>query len=319
MTSRGRRNRICMASRSGLCPIIMTIRILHFDVFTSQPEKGNPAGIVLSSDGLDGSAMQAVATAVGFNDTAFVGASEKADFSIRYFSPRREVDLCGHATVAAAIALHTEGLLASQNLPIKFSLETKAGVLPIALDLASGELIVIMSQTPSRFKEFRGDRERLVNALGISTMDLHATLPILYGSTGRWTLIVPVRDLDAIRRMRPQTEQFPDVLVDMPDASIHPFCMETIGANVDLHARHFSAPTSGTVEDPVTGTASGVLGAYYQEFVSKHRAAEQPLVIEQGYEVGREGRVLVWADKNDDHYAVRIAGTAAYSGEKYYS
>lgn len=298
----------------------MTIRVLHFDVFTSQPGKGNPAGIVLSSDGLSDSAMQAVAAAVGFNDTAFVGTSEKADFSIRYFSPRREVDLCGHATVAAATALHTEGLLASQNFPIKFSFETKAGVLPIALELATdGEPIVIMSQSPSRFKEFKGDREQLVTALSISSVDLHPTFPITYGSTGRWTLVVPVRDLDAIRRMHPQTAKFPEVLVDMPDSSIHPFCMETIGNNVHVHARHFSAPTSGTVEDPVTGTASGVLGAYYQEFVAKHRSATQPLVIEQGYEVGREGRVLVWADKNDDHYAVRIAGTAICAAENYYS
>lgn len=297
----------------------MTIQVLHFDAFTSQPGKGNPAGIVLSADGIDSSTMQAIATATGCNDTAFVCASNQADFSIRYFSPRREVDLCGHATIAAAIALHTSGFLDSHTLPGKFSLQTGAGVLPIVLESGrDGELLVVMSQAPAQFRPFKGDHRLLVGALGISTGDLHPELPIMYGSTGRWTLIVPVRNLEAVQRMRPYTDRFPQVLADVPESSIHPFCMETLGAGVDLHARHFSSPSSGTVEDPVTGTASGVLGAYFQEFVVRNRAASQPLVIEQGYEMGREGRVTVWAERNGDNYAVRIAGTAILCAEKYY-
>jgi PhzF family phenazine biosynthesis protein len=291
----------------------MICQVLHFDVFTSRPGKGNPAGIVLSGDDLDPSVMQSIALATAFSDTAFICSSQAADFRIRYFAPRKEVDLCGHATIAASIALQTRGPLAGKSLPCRFSLQTNAGILPITIDTtAAGETMVFMSQAPSSFKEFKGDCALLVHALGISAADLHPTLPILYGSTGRWTLIVPVRNLDAMRRMSPRPAEFAEALADLPQASIHPFCLEAIGPDVAAHARHFSAPDSGTLEDPVTGTGSGVLGAYYGEFVDKMRDSSQPLVIEQGYEMEREGEVLVWAVRNNDHYAVRIGGSACF-------
>lgn len=293
-------------------------RILHFDVFTSQPGKGNPAGIVLLPENLDSDAMQAIATSTGFGDTAFILPSVNADFAIRYFSPRKEVDLCGHATIAAATAMRADGLLKNSK-EISFSLETKAGILPIKIQTTSeNEALVVMSQAPSRFQAFNGDRNLLARALSISEQDIHPELPIMYGSTGRWTLVLPICSLSAVQSMRPQTASFPEVLVDMPDASIHPFCLETISAGAHMHARHFSAHGSGTIEDPVTGTASGVLGAYYQEFIAKQSSTPQPLIIEQGYEVGREGRVLVWAEKHMSGYAVRIAGSAVLARQLEY-
>ena len=199
---------------------------------------------------------------------------------------------------------------------IEFSLETRGGILPITIQSTlDGEPLVVMSQLPSRFQVFNGDRRLLLQALDASEEDLHPTLPIMYDSTGRWTLILPMGSLSAVQRLQPHIANFPEALYDIPDASIHPFCMEAIGAGAHMHARHFSAPSSGTIEDPVTGTASGVLGAYYQEFIAKQQCVPQPLVVEQGYEVGREGRVLVWAERSINSYAVRIGGPAAFAGE----
>jgi trans-2,3-dihydro-3-hydroxyanthranilate isomerase len=295
----------------------MATHVLHFDVFALRPGKGNPAGIVLSADNLDDGAMQEIARTTSFNDTAFISSSQVADFRIRYFSPRREVDLCGHATIAAAIALHTRGPLSANTLPCGFSLETKAGILPIVIDMDhASEKLVFMSQAPAKFEKFNGDRILLMRSLGIATADIHPDIPIVYGSTGRWTLVVPVRSIEVMRKMQPRPTIFAEALSDMPEASIHPFCFAALDAGADLHARHFSSPSSGTVEDPVTGTASGVLGAYYREFVDHARSASQPLVIEQGCEMGREGRVLVWAIKKGDSYSVRIAGNACFVDER---
>jgi len=298
------------------------VKVLVFDVFTSTPGKGNPAGIVLASDELDDSTMQAIAGATGFNDTAFVFKSDAADFRIRYFSPRKEVELCGHATIAAAIALHSRDHLSPNGLsggnPRAFSLQTNAGVLPIQIDVSACEALVVMSQAQSQFKAFNGDRGLLAHSLGIATIDLHPALPIVYGFTGRWTLLVPVRGLDAMWRMHPRPALFADVVADVPGASIHPFCTEVLGSGVDLHARHFSSPSSGTVEDPVTGTASGALGAYYREFIDSQYQAAAGLLIEQGYEIGREGHVRVWATPVGSQYAVRIAGTACFVEERLY-
>jgi PhzF family phenazine biosynthesis protein len=287
----------------------MIVHVQHWDAFASEPGKGNPAGVVLSS-ALNDDQMQAVSRAIGFNDTAFVAPSACADLRVRYFAPRREVELCGHATIATFVALHRHKLL--PPLRNRFTLETRSGVLPIAVESIDGEISVVMTQTNSRFAPFNGSKELLARALGIDVGDLHATLPIVYGSTGRWTLIVPVRDLSVMQRMRPAPEQFAATLTDMPNASIHPFCMQTIQPHARMHARHFSSPASGTLEDAVTGTASGVLGAYYRRFVDAR--IPQPVVVEQGYEVGREGTVQVWTQPDDDSdgYAVRIAGGACF-------
>ena len=277
---------------------------------------GNPAGVVLAAERLDTAMMQHLAQAVRFNETVFILPSDCADLRLRYFTPGQEVDLCGHATTAAFIALHMHGFLPDTGFPRALTLKTRAGLLPITVELGpQDEPWVVMTQNPARFAVFQGDRAALAKALGVDQQDFHQDLPILYGSTGVWTLVVPVRDLAAIRRMQPRNAEFPDILREMPTASIHPFCLEVVDPTADMHARHFSSPYSGTVEDPVTGTASGVLGAYYREFVQAAGDQAPPLLVEQGLEVGRDGRVRVWAVKENASYAVRIAGTGCLVGE----
>lgn len=295
----------------------MPVRVLHYDVFTLTPGKGNPAGVVLSAENFDDRAMQTIAAQTGFGDTAFLSASSLADFRIRYFSPRREVALCGHATIAASIALHRRVVQATGPSLQTFSLETNVGILRIEIATgAGGELMVFMNQAPSELRRFEGSLDLLLHSLAISAEDLHPSLPPMYGSTGRWTLVVPVRGLDPMRRMRPRPEEFAAALGDMPDASVHPFCLETVNEGVHMHARHFSSPNSATIEDPVTGTASGVLGAYYREFVDDGCDGSSPLVVEQGLELGRDGLVYVWADRTPNGYTVRIAGTACFVTER---
>jgi PhzF family phenazine biosynthesis protein len=282
-------------------------RVLHVDAFAARPGMGNPAGVLLDAEGLADSAMQSIARAVGFNETAFVLPSTRADLRLRYFTPGHEVDLCGHATVATFVLLHRRGRLPGAGSPRRLTLETAAGLLPITLEADGAEPLVVMEQAPARFVDWGGPREGLARVLGVDVRDLHPTLPIVYGSTGLWTLVVPARGLDAIRRMTPRTAEFPSVLPEMPGASIHPFCLETIDPAAHLHARHFSSPRSGTVEDPVTGTASGVLGVYHRERIAPD--APSPLVIEQGQEIDRDGRVRVWVERRDGAWRVRVGGT----------
>jgi PhzF family phenazine biosynthesis protein len=286
---------------------VTAARVLHVDAFAAWPGMGNPAGVLLDAEGLADSAMQAIARAVGFNETAFVLPSTRADLRLRYFTPGHEVDLCGHATVATFVLLHRRGRLPGAGSPRRLTLETAAGLLPITLEADGAEPLVVMEQAPARFVDWGGPREGLARVLGVDVRDLHPTLPIVYGSTGLWTLVVPARGLDAIRRMTPRPAEFPSVLPEMPGASIHPFCLETIDPAAHLHARHFSSPRSGTVEDPVTGTASGVLGVYHRERIAPD--APSPLVIEQGQEIDRDGRVRVWVERRDGAWRVRVGGT----------
>jgi len=290
------------------------VKVFHYDAFSLTPNKGNPAGVVLEGDRLTEEEMQNIAFQVGFNETAFPVHSEIADVRIRFFTPGHEVNLCGHATMATVFALLSHGLIEAKE---EITIETKAGVLPVRIQTKPDEEVSItMRQAATQFTAFEGSVEELAAVLGLGAEDIRADWPIQYGSTGLWTLIVPLASLDACKRMSPDNSRFPEVLTQMPRASIHPFCEETIDAGSDMHARHFSSPFSGTVEDPVTGTASGVMGAYYVTFIDQDQTGQRTFIIEQGQEIGRDGRVQVTVTpEQGGELAVEITGNAVFVKE----
>ncbi|MCQ6529253.1 PhzF family phenazine biosynthesis protein [Bacillus mycoides] len=292
-----------------------TINVFHYDAFTNKPNMGNPAGIVLEADGLTEEDMQRIAEKVGFNETSFILSSEVADIRMRYFTPGFEMDLCGHGTVGTIYALRERGLLEEKT---NLTFETKAGILPIQIGAnENGETFIKMRQAAPQFKDFAGSKEELAHSIGLEVTDLDASVPIVYGSTGNWTVIVPIKNLDACERMKPKNEAFPSVLKEIPKASIHPVCLETYDEQVQMHGRHFSSPYAGTIEDPVTGTASGVMGAYYERYLKKDFDHELELIVEQGQEINKDGRVMVYVTKDveNDNLQIDIAGTAVYVKE----
>lgn len=276
---------------------------------------GNPAGIVLEADGLTEEEMQCIAEKVGYNETTFVLSSEVADIRMRYFTPGYEMDLCGHGTVGTIYALRERGLLEEKT---NITIETKAGILPIQIDVNEKEgTFIKMRQATPQFKDFTGSTEELAHSIGLEVNDLDVSLPIVYGSTGNWTVIVPVKNLDACERMKPNNEMFPSVLKEIPNASIHPICLETYDELAQMHGRHFSSAYAGTIEDPVTGTASGVMGAYYATYLEKDFDHEMELIVEQGQEIRKDGRVTVYVTKveGNANLQIDIAGTAVYVKE----
>ncbi len=82
------------------------VTVYSVNAFTLNGKGGNPAGVCLDADGLSESKMQAIAAKVGYSETAFVQkpVSAKADYKTRFFTPTREVNLCGHATIATFYA-----------------------------------------------------------------------------------------------------------------------------------------------------------------------------------------------------------------------
>ena len=290
----------------------MKIRVLHYDAFTDKPGKGNPAGIVPDAGGLSDEQMLAAAAAVGFNETVFIMSSSAADMKLRYFTPGQEMDLCGHATVASLFMLDEQGRVSSNKLLI----ETGAGILPVTLNRETGRTQVGMQQASYREEHFNGSISALADAVGLTENDLDERYPAVYGSTGSWTLLLPVKHLDTFRKMKPDNRRFPEILTEKPRASVHPFCLETIHPEASMHGRHFSSPFSGTVEDPVTGTASGVMGMYYQKYIENNAPGGKhaEILIEQGQEIGRDGIVRVCLPERSSD-AVRIYGTAVFVKE----
>lgn len=281
------------------------ISVAHYEAFTDIPGKGNPAGVVFDADQLSAEDMQTIAQQVGFNETAFLLESDKADIRIRFFTPGHEMNLCGHGTVASIFGwMKKNKVTSSKDLRI----ETLAGILDVHYDHANQE--IRMAQASAEFIEFSGNKVDLIESIGLSMEDIDSQFPVVYGSTGIWTLILPIRNLEAFMRMKPQNGRFKDILTQMPRASVHPICLETYDPISTMHGRHFSSSYSGTIEDPVTGTASGVMGAYYMSYVKSSERVE--VLVEQGNEIGRKGMVRVYGEKNHEAIHIHISGKAVF-------
>ncbi|MDO4494151.1 MAG: PhzF family phenazine biosynthesis isomerase [Clostridia bacterium] len=283
------------------------MRIPVYDAFTATPGGGNPAGVVLDAAHLTDGEMQRIAARLGFNESAFVTKND-AELRIRYFTPGHEVPLCGHATVAALTALSEAGMLPEGETFVT----TGAGVLPMRIT-GGAHPTVTMTQTPYEEKPFTEDTAALLDAIGLTEADLDPALPIVYARTGLWTVLLPITTLAAFSRMRPDNRRFPEILKAMPRASVHPFTLETRDADCRMHGRHFSSPFSGTVEDRVTGTASGAMGGYYRKHVPGGKPGPLTLTVEQGHELGLDGRVTVHVPEKEAD-PIAISGTAVLRG-----
>ncbi|BCL77846.1 isomerase [Ktedonobacteria bacterium brp13] len=288
----------------------MNITIYHYTAFSSLPEKGNSAAIIFDTDRLTDSQMQSIAQMIGFNETTFVCQSSSADLRLRFFTPGHEMALCGHATMATGVALHDHNRLQQQDFPVSLNIETQAGCLPIIVNKNGEQVMVTMRQLPARFVPFEGSLPEVADVLGLREDEIDARYPLVYGNTGIWTLLIPIRSLESFSRMEPENKRFPALLQHYSHASVHPFCLETYDPLAQLHGRHFSSPFSGTREDAVTGTASGAMGAYYIEYIQRSNAAH--LLIEQGFEIERDGRVNVDVERTPSSIEVKIAGTATF-------
>ncbi|XRG77467.1 PhzF family phenazine biosynthesis protein [Rossellomorea sp. GAMAL-10_SWC] len=288
------------------------ITVYHYDAFSKEPNKGNPAGVVLDCDSLTDYEMQDIAKQVGFNETSFLLNSKVADHKIRYFTPGHEMDLCGHGTMAVIYALVTRGGIEFKN---ELTIETKAGILPIKIHNSNNEIYITMKQKTPEFVGFKGSIDDVASAIGLSVEEIDKSLPTLYGSTGAWNLLLPIKKISSFEKMKPNNLLFPSILKEIPKASVHPFCLETYDSNADFHARHFSSAFSGTIEDPVTGTASGILGAYYAKYINNDVNDAIELVVEQGTEIQKDGRVRVNVKRVNSSFDIEITGNAVYVKE----
>ena len=217
--------------------------IPYFEVFafTNRMFAGNPAGVCLLEEFLPDEQLQAIATENNLADTAFlVGRGER--FDLRWMTPAVEVDLCGHATLAAAhILFQHRG----------FALEA------IRFDTKSGELVVkraagrLELDFPSRPAEEGGDSGAVAKSLGASPekvlrgRDYFAIFP----SQEAVAALQP--DFEAVARLDAQ-----GIVVTGP------------GEDCDFVSRYF-APAAGIPEDPVTGSTHCTLIPYWAERLGK--------------------------------------------------
>ena len=284
-----------------------SIRIKQVDAFTEIPFGGNPAGVVTKADSLNEEEMQLIAREMNLSETAFVAPSDKADFRVRFFTPRSEVDLCGHATIGSFYALQEEGRLDSGRSV--FTQETKAGVLEVERSFVDGRPVFMMTQAKPRFEDIGASRGEIAGLLRIDESELIEAAPLRV-STGIWWFVVGLKKLKTIQELKPDFPAMSDFSERHGLVGMIPFCLQTLSPEASLHMRAF-APFAGINEDPVCGTGNGCAGA----FIGHHRLVEfedeVDLVSEAGCEVHRPGRVFISLHREAGEITrVKVGGSA---------
>lgn len=281
--------------------------IWRVNAFTDQPFTGNPAGVVPGADGLGEAQMLAIAAELNdLSETAYILSpmSPDADLRLRYFTTTTEVDLCGHATMAALFTLAWTGRIGAADRGTMLRAETPVGTLELGLEFADGRLHwASMEQLAPRHADAPGAK-RAAEVLGLPPEAIAAGLPVACASTGLWACFVPLAGVDWLARIRIQPALIQSLWPDNDELSgVYAFAFRDDGAT---QGRFFSPPKYGIFEDPVTGTASGALGAYLIEHGRLDPAAEH--IAWQGVEMGRPGRVRVRRNANG---RMCISGQAA--------
>jgi PhzF family phenazine biosynthesis protein len=273
-----------------------TVEVWRMNAFTDQPFSGNPAGVVLDGDALSEEQMRLVAPQLNtISETVYVCSPTEptADLRLRYFTTSTEVDLCGHATIAALFALAASGRLPAGGDDGVIRAQTLSGVLDLGVEFVDGQLAWACMTQPVARHALPSCPEHAADVLGLDPAQIRRDLPIACANTGIWSCYVPLIDLDALAAVDIDRDRIAALWPDNADfAGVYPFVLLEADRNatsVAVRSRFFSPPKFGIVEDPVTGTASGALAAYLIREGVMSSASQ--LKVQQGVEMGSPGSV----------------------------
>jgi trans-2,3-dihydro-3-hydroxyanthranilate isomerase len=291
------------------------------DVFTNRPFGGNPLGVFPDAAHLPTELMQKIARQMNLSETVFLGPPETREGTarVRIFTPAVEVPFAGHPTVGTAIFLAASGAGRRDASGELATLVLEENVGPVRVEVRlDGGRPVFARFTTAMLPEHRPcalAARDLAAMLGLEPGELgFAGLEPEMVSCGLAYLIIPVRRLDAIRRLALDVALWRRLVADEWAHHVYAICPEAEGEGVDYHVRMF-APGSGVPEDPATGSAAAALGGYLSE-ADGRAAGELSWAVEQGLECGRPSLLYVEADRaGGATTAVRVGGGAVAVSE----
>ena len=273
------------------------MKLFIVDAFTDKPFGGNPAGIVLLESDIfpKEELMLQIAAELRYSETAFIHRHSAQEFTLRYFTPKAEVELCGHATIASFFMLHQKGLASGRCL-----CHTKAGDLHIEV----GEKVMMQMAKP-RIEATLAETEEIYNALGILPSSLNLPVQIVYA--GLPDIMIPLPDVAALQTLQPDMQAVSEITKRYEAVSFHVFAFGNDGYTA--HVRDF-APLYDIPEESATGTANASLTYYLQQCGCLGDEAECSFI--QGVAMGRPSVVAtrIQADGN-----IFVGGTAAIVAE----
>lgn len=274
-------------------------RVLRYAAFTDRGSGGNPAGVLLDAAGLDDGVRLAVAAQVGYSETAFVEA-EGGDgkYRVRYFSPQAEVVFCGHATIAAAVAI------ADRDGPGLLQFSTLAGWVAVQTSVTSDGATATLTSVPTRTRAAQVEElDAALAALHWHHGDLDPRYPAHVAYAGNNHLVLAVRERSLLSALDYDFPTLGALMAQRAWTTVHLVWAES---RTVFHARD-PFPPGGVIEDPATGAAAAAFGGYLRTLGLVDLPAR--ITILQGADMGHPSRLLVDLSTGDDR--VQVTGTAA--------
>ena len=264
--------------------------------FSDDPRGGNPAGVVVGDAFPPDDVMQQLAKDIGYSETVFLAGHGGAEWKARYWSPVSEVPFCGHATIAAAVAVYRQ-----YGAP-ELLLDTLAGPVPVAVEEIGGAPWATLTSVEPRITEIAPDAlDRLLALLHLARADLDPALPPKVAYAGVSHPVVALARRDALTAL---DYDFDGLRALMGERDWTTVQVVWQSSPTQFRARD-PFPVGGVVEDPATGAAAAALGAYLREI----GAIAPPASIEilQGEEIGRPSRIFVAIPREG---GIGVTGTA---------
>ncbi|HWL84975.1 MAG TPA: PhzF family phenazine biosynthesis isomerase [Polyangiaceae bacterium] len=261
-------------------------------VFTREGRGGNKTTISLDADALSAGEMQDIALRFG-HESGFVSSPPEGrefDFTFRFFVPKHEMEMCGHATVGAMWILHRLGRLPQGRERVR--IWTKSGLVEgrvVQDDQGSARMEITQPKGHvSPLPEPVANMARIASVLGIAAGDLAG--PIQNAWTSRVKTLVPLKNAAAVNALTPDFARIENLCADIGSTGLYPY------APVDLERRLFEArqfpKSSGYPEDPATGIAAAALafGLLENGIV---QADHRSIYVHQGRAMGQWSEIRI--------------------------
>jgi len=285
------------------------LRFYIVDVFAETKYSGNQLAVFRDSGRLTGAQMQRIAQEMHYSETTFITSENEHDggYDVRIFTPEQELPFAGHPTLGTAYILQSE--IIKKPVP-QVRLNLKVGQIPVAFSYERGRagILWMKQKEPSFGGKF--DPRPVAEFLGLTTSDLDGRFPAEDVSTGLPFLVVPLKNLKAVKRIQFDRTKYIKFAEKTMSKIVLVFSPETYKKENDLNVRVLG-PSLGVPEDPATGSGNGCLAAY----LVKHRYFGDDNIdvrVEQGYEINRRSLLLLRAKKNPRGFDVNVGGRVQF-------
>lgn len=281
---------------------------IFIDVFTDKPYAGNQLAVFPDGTGLTSEQMQKLAKEINYSETTFIfqGKPPEYDYQVRIFTINSELPFAGHPIIGTAYAIkNILGMWPESRGELR--LKTGVGVIPLFEEAGN----IWMTQNKPEFNTQYRDKKEIAGLINLSPEDISDDLPVEEVDTGNNILIVPVKNLAAVRQASGNVNNLINFFSRGTAFVPYIFTLETESEQASVHTRLFAAHL-GIIEDAATGSAAGPLTAY----LLKYRVLGDSFNIrnEQGLEMGRPSIILMQGEVKENTYSIKIGGTCACVG-----